>query len=95
MEKIARKNFFQILFVEHRYYGDSNPEGEENPGFKFLTVEQALQDFIQVVQKINIHDLPVIAFGGSYGGMLSAWIRLKYPHVIRGAVAGSASGDLF
>ena len=90
METIARKNFFQILFVEHRYYGDSNPEGEEDPEFKFLTVEQALQDFIQVVRKVNIHDLPVIAFGGSYGGMLSAWIRLKYPHVIRGAVAGSA-----
>jgi len=89
METIARKNFFQILFVEHRYYGDSNPEGED-PEFKFLTVEQALEDFIQVVQKINVHDLPVIAFGGSYGGMLSAWIRLKYPHVIRGAVAGSA-----
>lgn len=65
--------------------------------FGYLTSEQALADFVEVIRHVKgqkneqsnyeSHENrrnPVIAFGGSYGGMLAAWMRMKYPAVIEG-----------
>jgi hypothetical protein len=87
-----------VLFGEHRYYGKSMPFGNDSftpDNVKFLTVDQAMLDYVNLIKSIkasnvNYTNSPVIAFGGSYGGMLAAWMRMKYPFVIQGAHAASA-----
>uniref|UniRef100_A0A182YSG0 Lysosomal Pro-X carboxypeptidase n=1 Tax=Anopheles stephensi TaxID=30069 RepID=A0A182YSG0_ANOST len=99
MWELAPKLKASLLFVEHRFYGHSMPfanasfESPKNLGY--LTSEQALADFALVLRTLNppsdtTRSRPVIAFGGSYGGMLAAWIRIKYPHLVAGAIAASA-----
>ncbi|KAG0572079.1 hypothetical protein KC19_VG066300 [Ceratodon purpureus] len=89
-----------ILVPEHRYYGKSMPYGTTEASYKdadtlsALTSEQALADFATLVtdlkRNLSAEASPVVLFGGSYGGMLAAWMRLKYPHIAIGAVAASA-----
>ena len=40
-------------------------------------------------------DAPVFAFGSPYSGMLSGWLRIKFPHVFAGLVASSAPIRMF
>jgi len=93
---LAPKYGALIVFAEHRYYGKTLPFGQNSmkvPNVKWLTSEQALADyavFLPWLQTQLGSNCPVVSFGGSYGGMLSGWFRLKYPHVTVGAIAASA-----
>lgn len=62
---------------------------------KYLSSEQGLADLATFRQFIhssyNLDDSNKwISFGGSYPGSLSAWFRLKYPHLVHAAVSSSA-----
>ncbi|XP_060082693.1 putative serine protease K12H4.7 [Ylistrum balloti] len=83
------------LQLEHRYYGKSHPTKDMGTGnLIFLSSEQALADLAYFItyakQKFGLEESKLITFGGSYPGSLSAWFRLKYPHLVDGAVASSA-----
>ena len=84
-----------IVFAEHRYYGQSQPFGSASSlWLEYLTHEQALADYAALIfslqEELGAGQQPVVVFGGSYGGKLAAWMRIKYPGVVAGAVAASA-----
>jgi lysosomal Pro-X carboxypeptidase len=102
-----------VVFVEHRYEGQSLPPANlSRDCLSYASTIQALADYATILKDELIPLLsgtrssggsssgtpllppppppPVIAFGGSYGGMLSAWFRFKYPHIVTGAIAASA-----
>ncbi|XP_022883545.1 lysosomal Pro-X carboxypeptidase-like isoform X2 [Olea europaea var. sylvestris] len=60
----------------------------------YLTSAQAMADYAEILiyikDKLSAHNSPIIVIGGSYGGMLASWFRLKYPHIALGALASSA-----
>ncbi|KAI1722640.1 serine carboxypeptidase s28 domain-containing protein [Ditylenchus destructor] len=100
MWDIAPEYKAAVVFAEHRFYGKTKPFGNDSyanvKNLGYLSSEQALADFAQLIYYLkNEHmpgagNSPVIAFGGSYGGMLTAWMRIKYPHIIDGGIAASA-----
>merc|ERR1719173_210568 len=87
-------------FAENRYYGDSLPFGKNSTSkdplkVGYLSSSQALADYADLITSLKAtvpgsENSPVIVFGGSYGGMLAAWFRTKFPHIVAGAIAASA-----
>ena len=84
-----------LVWAEHRFEGTSYPDLAGVPDCAVAgTSAQALADYIALIKVLKGEyggaEMPVIAFGGSYGGMLAGWIRIRYPEIITGAIAASA-----
>ncbi|KAG8089022.1 hypothetical protein GUJ93_ZPchr0011g28157 [Zizania palustris] len=101
MWDVAPRFRAMLVFIEHRYYGQSMPfGGSKEAAYSnasatgYLTSTQAIADFAELILSLKANltapAAPVVVFGGSYGGMLAAWMRMKYPHIVMGAVASSA-----
>ena len=97
--KISREHNGLFFFVEHRYYGASQPfDNLSTENLRYLTSRHALADLALFITEVNnklIQEFggtkrKVIVVGGSYPGALSAWFREKYPHIADGSWASSA-----
>lgn len=96
VETLAKSLGALVIFPEQRYYGKSLPFGDASmtaENARFLTTAQVLQDYVEIVNSIKDADswnCPVIAFGGSYGGTLTALMRATHPATVVGGLAASA-----
>lgn len=83
-----------LVFAEHRYFGKSLPcPGGFMECGDYLTTEQAMADYSVLIAALRSSyndSSATIVFGGSYGGMLAAWMRMRYPALVDGAIASSA-----
>jgi lysosomal Pro-X carboxypeptidase len=71
------------------------PAGDK---LRYLTPDQALADYAVLIEQLRngtAKDSAIIGFGGSYGGLLTAWMRAKYPWALDGGLASSAPIALF
>lgn len=94
--EVAAENNGLLLYPEHRFYGQTQPFNNTLPSsFKFLSVEQALEDLADFIKFIKGSDsrfanAKVILAGASYSALLSSFFKTKYPHLSDGAWASSA-----
>lgn len=88
--ELARTYGALILSLEHRYYGASVPVPDlTTPNLRFLSAHQAVADvarfltsYVAPTYGVTFPTTRVVTFGGSYPGALSAWLRLRLPHLV-------------
>lgn len=95
MWEVGKRLGALLIWAEHRYEPMTHPSlsGTKNC-FAYCTTAQALADYVTLLEAIkkdhNAQNAPAVAFGGSYGGMLAGWLRMKYPDAVVGSIAASA-----
>merc|ERR1711871_828054 len=85
------------LALEHRFYGPSMPKPDfSTEHLAYLSSQQALGDLVHFhayaseTFGLTPEQNKWVTFGGSYPGMLAAWARLEYPHLIHVGVSSSS-----
>lgn len=95
MWEVGQRMGALLVWAEHRYEPMTHPslQGTQNC-YAYCTTAQALADFSALIGHVKLEfgaaESPAVAFGGSYGGMLAGWLRMKYPDVVVGSIAASA-----
>jgi len=98
---LANKFGAALVSLEHRYYGKSSPfKYLTTENLRFLSSKQALfdlavfrqyyQEYLNAKYNLSKVENSWFVFGVSYSGALSAWFRLKFPHLTCGSLASSA-----
>lgn len=85
------------LFIEHRMYGESFPDNfTPKAHMKYVLTEFAAEDAARLISHVKTQyftgklQLPTVTAGGSAAGMMAAFLRIRYPHLVHAAIASSA-----
>jgi len=99
MFELGQKLGAFLLFPEHRFYGKSLPFGPVDSykpeNIPKLTIEQAMADYVAIIASAKTQwnippTTPLVAYGGSYPGDLTAYMRVAYPDIVHAGFASSA-----
>ena len=93
---VAKIFHAKVITLQHRYFGKSQPyKTTSTDHLKYLTVEQAVADYGYFHDHYNesLKKHPWLIVGGSYPGLLSAFVMKKYPNYFYAAI--SSAGVVF
>ncbi|VDC02130.1 unnamed protein product [Peniophora sp. CBMAI 1063] len=90
--QIAQKLNGATVLIEHRFFGNSNPNYEMTVDYlQYLTVQQAIDDLVYFAQTVTLpftggdavkpDQAPWVIVGGSYSGALAAYAMANQPDV--------------
>lgn len=86
-----------VVALEHRFYGASIPTADlSEDNLRVLSSHQSIADISRFIREylFPTYNLSssntIVTFGGSYPGALSAWTRLRLPHLVSVAFSTSS-----
>ena len=93
---LAERYNGKVITIQHRFFGSSQPfKNTSIDVLKYLTVEQAVDDYAYFHDNYDseLKSIPWLIIGGSYPGLLSAFVKKKYPDMFFASI--SSAGVVF